>query len=339
MGEQMKRSDLNSRKLSRRVVVGGSIALGMSAPWPRVAAQSTYPDKPIKLIVPFPAGGGGDILARTVTDKVATVLGQPFIVENRAGAGGNIGSAAAAKMEADGYNVLYGTNGTLAINHALYKTSGFDPLTEFEPVARLTEIGLVVVTHPSVPATTLKELVDYSKANPGQLKVATAGNGTTSHLASEMFKRAAGVDWLTIHFRGGAPAMTDLVAGHVNVMIEIMASALPQVTSKTLKGLAVTTSSRWPSAPELPTTTEAGINGMTVTAWDALLVPKGTPQAVIDRLNAAVAKAFEDKSLEASLLTRGAKPVGGPPAALKSFMASEFTRWGDVVRASGAKVE
>ena len=316
-----------------------SLVLMLGFSIPIAQAQSVYPDKPIKLIVPFPAGGGGDVLARTMTNKIAEVLGQQFIVENRAGAGGNIGTAATVKANPDGYTVLYGTNGTLTINHALYKQTGFDALADFEPVSRLTEIALIVVTHPSVPVNSVRELIDYAKANPGKLNVATAGNGTTSHLASELFKKAAGVDWHNVHYRGGAPAMNDMVSGHIQVMIEIMANAIPQVEAKTLKGLAVSTSARWPDKPDLPTISESGLPGFTVTAWDALLVPKGTPAAIIQRLNEATTKALADAGLQKNLLGRGAKVVPGPPAALKALMETEFKRWGDVVRESGAKID
>ena len=180
-------------------VVAGAIASAL----PSRPARALYPDKYIKLIVPFPAGGGGDTLARTVAGKAGDILGQQFVIENRPGAGGNIGSTVAAAAAPDGYTVLYGTNGTLAINHALYKSTGFDPLKDFEPVGRLTEIALVAVVHPSVPATSIKELIEIAKAKPGTLNIATAGNGTTSHLAAEMFKRAAGVDMQIVHYRGG----------------------------------------------------------------------------------------------------------------------------------------
>jgi tripartite-type tricarboxylate transporter receptor subunit TctC len=319
-------------------------ALSLLAALPAVGAASRralaqqYPDRVLKLTVPFPAGGGADVLARTVTAKMEENLGQRFIIENRAGAGGNIGSAAAARTEPDGYSILYGTNGTLAINHTLYASTGFDPFRDFEPVTRLTEIALVVAVHPSVPVNSFKELIAYAKANPGKLNAATAGNGTTSHLAAELFKRQFEIDWLIVHYRGGAQAMTDMVSGMAHVMIEVMPNALPQVTAKTLKGLAVSTPARWPGL-DLPTIAESGADGFSLTAWDALLMPKGSPAAAIARINEAARVALADPHLQKALLDRGSKVVGGSPDDLKAFMTGEYKRWGDIVRAAGAKVD
>ena len=327
-----------SRLISRRRALGllGSLPAIGTLPAPSFAQQ--YPDRVLKLTVPFPAGGGADTLARIVTAKMEENLGQRFIVENRAGAGGNIGSAAVARAEPDGYNLLYGTNGTLAINHTLYTSPGFDPFRDFEPVARLTEIALVVVVHPSVPVNSFKELIAHAKANPGKLNAATAGNGTTSHLAAELFKRQFGIDWLIVHYRGGAQAMTDMISGLAHVMIEVMPSAMPQVTSNTLKGLAVSTPARWPGL-DLPTIAESGVDGFSLTAWDALLMPKGSPPAAVARINEATRVALADPQLQKLLLDRGSKAVGGSPDDLKAFMASEHKRWGDVVRAAGAKID
>jgi tripartite-type tricarboxylate transporter receptor subunit TctC len=302
-------------------------------------AAAAYPERPIRIVVPFPAGGGADVLARLVTNKAAEALGQQFIVENRAGAGGNIGTAAAVKADPDGYTLIYGTNGTCAINHALYRSTGFDPLKDLEPITRLSEIGLALIVHPSVPVSSAAELIAYARANPDKLNYATAGNGTTSHLAGEMFRRAAGVQMRNVHFRGGAQAMIDMVAGNVQVMIEVMPNALPQISAKTVKGLAVTTLERWPLAPELPTFAEAALPGFTVTAWDALLAPRGTPAAVVARLNEAVGKVLAGEEQRKAMLARGARPVPSTPAELRSFMVSELARWGDVVRASGAKID
>jgi len=328
---------MNAPRFSRRHALG-VLGAAMGALPARSFAQPHYPDKPLRLIVPFPAGGGGDVLARTVTAKMAENLGQQFIIDNRAGAGGNLGSAAAAKADPDGYNLLYGTNGTLAINHALYRSAGFDPFRDFDPVTRLTEIALVMVVHPSLPVNSFRELVDYAKANPGKLNAATAGNGTTSHLAAELLKHQLGIDWLIVHYRGGAQAMTDMIAGQAHVMTEVMPNALPQVIAKTLKGLAVTTAARWPGL-DLPTIAESGTDGLTITAWDALLMPKGSPAPAIARINEAATVALADPQLQKTLLERGAKAVPGSAADLAAFMTSEYQRWGDIVRAAGAKVD
>src|SRR5262245_34116868 len=233
------------------------LTLALSALVSPQHALALYPDRPIRVIVPFPAGGGGDILARTVMTRVAEILGQTIVIDNRAGAGGNIGTAAAARADADGYTLAYGTNGTHAINHTLYKSTGFDPISDFAPISRLTQIALILVVHPGVPATSVPELLTYLKANAGKVNFASAGNGTSSHLAGELFKSVTGVNIVHVPYRGGAPAMTDLIGGQVQMMIEVMPNAYPQIEGGKLRGLAVTAAKRWPTAPTVPTFAEA----------------------------------------------------------------------------------
>jgi tripartite-type tricarboxylate transporter receptor subunit TctC len=321
--------------MTRVLSVLAAIMLALVAP---VAAQ-TYPDKPIRVIVPFPAGGGGDTLARLVMTKVGEVLGATVVIDNRAGAGGNIGTEAAARAEPDGYTLAYGTNGTHAINHTLYKRTGFDPINDFTPISRLTQIALILVVNPGVPAASVSELLNYLKANAGKLNFASTGNGTSSHLAGELFKSVTGVNIVHVPYRGGALAMTDLIGGQVQMMIEVMPNAYPQVEGGKLRGLAVTTAKRWPTAPTVPTFAEAGVASFEVTAWDALFAPRGTPKPIIDKLNAAVRKVLDDGQLRAALLARGAEPVSSSPEELASHVASEVERWGKVVRASGATVD
>jgi tripartite-type tricarboxylate transporter receptor subunit TctC len=303
------------------------------------AAAQSYPDRPIRVIVPFPAGGGGDTLARLVMNKVGEVLGTTIVIDNRAGAGGNIGTEAAARAEPDGYTLAYGTNGTHAINHSLYKRTGFDPINDFAPISRLTQIALILVVHPGVPAASVSELLTHLKANPGKVNFASAGNGTSSHLAGELFKSVTGVNIVHVPYRGGALAMTDLIAGQVQMMVEVMPNAYPQVEGGKLRGLAVTTAKRWPTAPAIPTFAEAGIAGYEVTAWDALFAPRSTPKPVIDKLNSAVRKALDDAQLRAALLARGAEPIASSPEELSRHVANEVERWGKVVRASGATID
>ena len=231
------------------VLAMGAITIGP------VAAQDAYPNKPIRLIVPFVAGGGGDILARLVMNRVATELGQPIVFENLAGAGGNVGSLAATRAANDGYTLLYGTNGTLAINQTLYKKPGFDPLVDFQPVGQLTRIAAMVVVRPGLPVTSMADLVKLLKANPGKYTFASAGNGTTSHLAGEILKASTGAAVVHIPYRGGAPAMTDVVGGQVDMMIDVMPNTVPQVKGGRLRGLAVTTVTRvstWPMVSQPP---------------------------------------------------------------------------------------
>lgn len=302
-------------------------------------AQGHYPDKPVRVIVPFPAGGGGDILARTVLTKVGEILGQQMVIDNRPGAGGNVGVAAGARSEPDGYNLTYGTNGTHAINQTLYSNPGFDAVKDFEPISRFTEIALIAVVNPSVPATSMKELIAYLKANPGKVNYATAGNGTTSHLAGALFKGQTGTDFVVVPYRGGGPAMTDLISGQVQMMIEVMPSAFPQVEGGKIRGLAVTTAERWPQAKDIPTMGEAGVPDFVITAWDGLFAPKGTPKPIVDKLNDAVRKALADPQIREALLKRGALTKPSSPDEFRSFIGSEIGRWGKLVKESGAKVE
>lgn len=302
-------------------------------------ASAAYPDRPIRVIVPFPPGGGGDILARMVLNKVATQQGWSIVIDNRPGAGGNLGTAAAAKTEHDGYTLVYGHNGTFAINQTLYKNPGFDPVKDFDPIGRSTQIALLLVVNPSIPAHSAKDLIDYLKATPGKTNVASAGNGTTSHLAQEMFKQAVGVDYVHVPYRGGGPAKIDLISNQVQMMIEIMPSVLPLVQEGKLRGLAITTAERWPLAPDIPTLTEDVLPGFEVTAWDGLWAPSGTPKEIIARFNAALRQALADPQLTEALLKSGAVPAPSTPEELGTFVKSEISRWGKAVTASGARID
>jgi tripartite-type tricarboxylate transporter receptor subunit TctC len=310
-------------------LVGGACAQGADA----------YPSKPIRLIVPFPPGGGGDTLARLVMNRAAKELGQPLVVDNIAGAGGNIGSQAAAKAPGDGYTLLYGTNGTFGINHTLYKNPGFDPLNDFQPVSQLTRIAALVTPRPGLPAASFPELLALLKSHPGKYTYASAGNGTTSHLAAELLKSATGVAMVHIPYRGGAPAVTDLIGGQVDLMIDVMPNTGPQVRGGRLKALAVTTASRVASFPAVPTIAESGVPGFDVSAWDAIFVPKGTPPQVVARLQAAIRKALDDPQLRQQLQERGAEAAPKGPEELGRFVKAEIERWGQAVKRSGATVE
>lgn len=331
-------------KASPKTALLGSVLLvGMSLCLFAQPAHSqtagAYPNKPIKLIVPFPAGGGGDTLARLVMLRAAKELGQPIVVENLGGAGGNVGSAAAARAPADGYTVLYGTNGTHAINHTIYKSPGFNPLKDFEPVSQLTRIAAMVVVRPGLPVNSMAELTKLLKANPGKYTFGSAGNGTTSHLAGEIYKSRAGVSMVHIPYRGGGQAMTDLIGGQVDVMIEVMPNAAPQAKAGRVKPLAVSTLTRVASFPDVPTIAESGLPGFDVSAWDAIFVPAGTPKPIVSRLNEAIHRAMADPELRAQLQSRGAEAAPGTPEELAKFVASNIVLWGDAVKRSGATVD
>jgi len=303
------------------------------------AAYAEYPDKPIRLVVPFPPGGGADNLARAIVPKASQILGQAIVIDNKPGAGGNIGSAEVARAAPDGYTLLQGTNGTHGINQALYPKTGFDPLKDFVPIARWTVIPAMLVIHPSLPANNVAELVAYLKANPGKVSFASAGNGTTSHLVGVRFAQLAGVDIQHIPFKGGGPALTGVLSGDVPLMIDLMANVYPQVKAGKLKGLAVTTSKRVPTVPDVPTLAESGLTGFDLAASDGVYAPAGTPAAIVDKLNAAFRQALEDPQVRDNLVSRGAYPMPGPPSDLAQHVAAEYPMWIKLVKDSGATVD
>ena len=317
------------------LVAAAAAALALAA----APVRADYPDRPIHLVVPFPAGGGADILARTIMPRVARELGTTIVVENRPGAGGNVGAEYVARAAPDGYTLLYGTNGTHAINRALYGSLAFDPVRDFAPVSRMTQIAALVVVYPGLPVATVGELVAYAKANPGKVFFASAGNGTTSHLAGELFRTVAQVDVVHTPYRGGALAANDLMGGHVAMMIDVMPNVLPLAQGGKLRALAVTTAARVPAAPEIPTVAESGLPGFEVSAWDGVLAPAGTPPVVIDRLNAAIRTALADPEVRDALVARGAQPVPGTPEAFARHIAAESEKWAQVVKKAGAKVD
>lgn len=300
---------------------------------------AAYPSKPILVVVPFPPGGGGDNQARLVLTRAAQELGQPIVFENVAGAGGNIGAQKVAHAPADGYTLLYGTNGTHAINHTLYKKPGFDARKDFEPISRLTSIPALFVVRPGLPVNSVGELVQHIKAKGGGAAFASAGNGTTSHLAGEMFKAQTGVDVMHVPYKGGAPAMVDLLAGRVDFMIDVVPNTAPQVGGGRLRALATTSARRLDSFPNVPTMAESGVDNFVVTAWDALFAPAGTPRPIVERLNAAVRKALADPALQKQLESRGSQASPSTPQELAAFIGPELERWGAAVRRSGAAVD
>ncbi len=252
---------------------------------------------------------------------------------------GASGAEYVARAAPDGYTLLYGTNGTHAINRALYASIPFDPVRDFAPVSRMTQIAALVVVYPGLPVATVGELVAYAKANPGKVFFASAGNGTTSHLAGELFRTVAQVDVVHTPYRGGALAANDLMGGHVAMMIDVMPNVLPLAKGGKLRALAVTTAARVPAAPEIPTVAESGLPGFEVSAWDGVLAPAGTPPVVIDRLNAAIRTALADPEVRDALVARGAQPVPGTPEAFARHIAAESEKWAQVVKKAGAKVD
>jgi tripartite-type tricarboxylate transporter receptor subunit TctC len=314
--------------------LGIALALGAVSP----AAATTYPDRPITMVVPFAAGGGGDTLARIYADAISKVLNQTIVVENRAGAGGNIGTAAVSRSKPDGYTLAYGTNGTGAINHWIYKNPGYSP-EDLEPISRLTTIAAAMVVRPDMNIKSVKELIAYGKQNPDQLTCGSAGNGTTSHIACELFKQMTGVEILHIPYKGGAAAMTDLIGGRISMLIDVMPNLSGQIAAGTLLPLAVTTKERASSHPDIPTMDEAGVPGYYFFAWDGIYAPKGTPAEVLDRLNQAVNTAMTQPATMKTLSARGATPAPTTRMDLKAFGKEEYERLGTVVKNANVSVD
>lgn len=319
-------------RLALGTLIGAGLTLGGAA------QAADYPERAITVIVPFPAGGGGDTLARIATEAIGRQLNQTLIVENRPGAGGNIGTSQVARAKPDGYTLGYGTNGTGAINHWLYSNPGYSN-DDLEPISRLTTIAAAMVVNPDSQYKTVKDLVDFGKANPDSLTCGSAGNGTTSHLACELFKQMTGIQVLHIPYKGGAAAMTDLMGGRVDLLIDVMPNLTGQIEAGKLRPLAVTMTKRLDSHPNIPTMEEAGVPGYDFFAWDAIWAPKGTPQEVLDRLNDAARKAMSDPKTVEILKARGADTAPTSREELAAFVKEEYTRLGEVVKKSGARVD
>ena len=302
-------------------------------------AQSVYPSKPVRIIVGFPPGGGTDILARALAQGLNTTLGQSVTVENRAGAGGNVGADYVAKSPADGYTLVMGITGSHAINTSLYAKMPYDPVTDFEPVTQVAVVPNVSVVHPSVPAKTLGDLVDLAKRQPGKFDYASLGSGTAAHLGMELFKTSAGIFMVHIPYRGSAPAVADLIGGQVQVMMDGLPSALPHVKAGRLRALAVTSQKRSPAAPDLPTIAESGYPGFYADAWSGLFAPRGTPKAIVDKLAAETQRILRLPDVRERFAGLGAEPVGSTPAEFAQHVQREIGKWARVVKQSGARVD
>ena len=303
-----------------------------------VLAQG-YPEKTIRIIVPYTPGGTADLLARTIGQKMAESLGQQVIIDNRPGAGGNIGAGLAAKAAPDGYTILMGTVATHAINPNLYPNMPYDAAKDFAPIILLATLPNLLVVNPSLPARNVKELIALAKAKPGELAFASAGNGTSQHLSGELFKKMIGVDVIHIPYKGSAPAVTDLVGGQVQLMFDNIPSSLPHVRAGKLRALAVTGPRRSPVLPDLPTVSEAGLPGFSITSWFALFAPAGTPDRILLRLNKEAGNALASKQIRQQWMAQGIEPAGGTAEQLSAFVRIEVPRWAKIIRDSGARVE
>ena len=301
------------------------------------AVAQNYPVKSIKLVVPFTPGGSTDILARFIGQKLSEMWSQQVIVDNRAGAGGNIGVEIVAKSTPDGYTLVMGHIGTFGVNPTLYPKLPYDPIRDFQPITLVAKIPNMLALNPSVPARSVKEVLALAKAKPGMLNFGSGGNGSAAHLAGEYFKLMAKLDIVHIPYRGTAPAVTDLMAGQIAMMITGVPPLLQQVKAGKLRGIAVATAQRLPLLPEFPTIAEAGVPGYEATQWYGILVPAGTPRPVVDKLHAAIVQILARPDARERLAADAAEPVGNTPEEFGAFIKAEITRWAPVVKASGAK--
>ncbi|WP_409365169.1 Bug family tripartite tricarboxylate transporter substrate binding protein [Cupriavidus metallidurans] len=304
---------------------------------PAAQANDAYPSKPIRMVVGFPSGGAPDILARIFSEKIS--LGQPVVVDNKPGAGGNIGAETVARSAPDGYTLALGTVGTHSINGALYSKMPYDMVKDFTPVILLASTPNVLVVHPSVPAKNVQELIALAKAKPGQLTFGTPGIGTSLHVAGELFNTMAGTKIEHVPYKGRAMAIPDLLGGHITMMFDNLPSALPVVKEGKLRALGVTSAQRSTSAPDIPTIAEQGLPGYEATSWFAVFVPAHTPKEIVAKLNAEMNRIFTLPDVQTKLKTLGLDPILGTPEKLAEYQRSEIAKWAKVVKDSGAKAD
>ena len=326
--------------IRRRSLVGWAAAVAVPR-WSR--AQSTWPTKPVRVVVPFTPGGTTDILARALAPELGKAFGQTFIVENRAGAGGNLGADVVAKSAPDGYTLVMGTVGTQAINPSLYPKMPYDAARDFAPITLVAGVPNVLVMNPAKAAAAgiidVQSFIAYARAHPGKLNMASSGNGTSIHLAGELFKSMTGTYMVHFPYRGSGPALLDLIGGTMDLMFDKLPSAMPQIKSGKLVALAVTSSARSAALPDVPTIAEAGVKGFEASSWFGLLAPAGTPADIVSRIQQETAKALAAPALKERLLSQGAVPSGMAPADFGRFIAAETKKWSAVVKTSGAKVD
>jgi tripartite-type tricarboxylate transporter receptor subunit TctC len=324
-----------SFRFNKRAFLLAAAALALGTPMAH--AQSDYPNRPIKIVVAFAPGGGSDFIARLLAVRMGEKLGQPVIVENRPGAGGNLGATSALKAPADGYTLLLAA-ASYTVNPALYKLS-FDPIKDITPIAQLARGPFLIAVNPKVPAQNLKELVALAKKEPGKLSYASAGTGSIVQIATEYFLDTAGINILHIPYKGTSPALTDTIAGQTQLVFGTVASTLPFGKSGQLKVLAVTTPTRLSALPDVPTTVEAGFPNYSVTNWHGIVGPKGMPQDIVNKLNKAINESLKAPGMDTGMASDGLTPAGGTPQAFGALLAEETARWGALVQKRGIKVE
>ncbi|MEJ7928792.1 tripartite tricarboxylate transporter substrate binding protein [Ramlibacter sp. AN1015] len=330
--------------LRRRVVLSAACAAAAFACLPSAFAQGGWPSKPVRIVVPFAPGGTTDILARAIAPELSKAFGQQFIVDNRAGAGGNVGAELVARAPGDGYTLLMGTVGTHGINRALYDKLPYDPIKDFVPVTLVAGVPNVMVMNAdkarSMGINNVSDFIRHAKANPGKLNMASSGNGTSIHLTGELFKSMTGTYMVHFPYRGSGPALMDMVAGNMDVMFDNLPSSMAQIKGGKLKALAVTSAQRSTALPDVPTVEEAaGLKGFDASSWFGLLAPAGTPPEVVSRIQQEVAKALNTPAIKEKLQAQGAIPSGNTPQEFARHIDAEHRKWAEVVKTSGAKVD
>ena len=302
-------------------------------------ARAEYPSRPVTLIVAFTPGGPSDLLARILGKKLEQLLGQPFVIENRPGAGGNVAAEAVAHAAADGYTLLMGNNSILATNASLYKKIGYDAARDFAPISLIGSQANILVVNPALPVHSLAELIALARTEPGKLNFASSGYGAAAHLAGELFKARAGIDIVHVSYKGAAPALQDVIAGHVQMMFATAASVVGHVRDGLVRPLAVTTLKRTAVLPDVPTIDELGLTGFDATTWHGLVAPAGTPREVIDKLYYTTAVALDDPEVRKALGDLGVDIVGSSPKEFAAYIAAEIPKWSAVVKAAGARID
>jgi tripartite-type tricarboxylate transporter receptor subunit TctC len=329
-----KKVPMKLRTLTSLALVAGLAAAPLAS-----QAQDNYPNHPIRWIVPFPPGGAMDNIARTLGEAMAKPLGQPFVIENRAGAGGNIGATAVARSKPDGYTIMIVANG-MAVNPALYKDMAYDPVKDFAPISLLAVVPNVLVVNPKrVHAKTVPEVIALAKASPGKYTYASAGVGTSIHLAGELFAKMAGISMLHVPYKGSNPAMADMLGGQVDYMFDSITSSKPHIDAGELVAIAVTTDKRSPALPNVPTVAEAGIPGYVLTPWFAAFAPAGTPPAVVEKLNKAMLDALKTPKVQTTLAAIGAEAIGSSPDELRKYLASEIKSGNELIKSRGIHID
>ena len=309
-------------------LLGTALCLISAAP----SAAQSWPSRPVTMVVPFTAGTTSDVIARSLATELSARLGQPFVIENKGGAGGNIGASSVARAAADGYTILFATTGQAATNKLMYKSMDFDPQRDFAPVVLVGKAPVIITARPDAPYASLTEFITYVKANPNKTSAGFPGNGTLGHITGELLARNAGLDFVKTQYRGSSAILTDLIGGHIDIGMDSLAAYVPSVSEGKIKALAIASSQRWARLPNIPTVAESGLPGFEASVWYALLVPAKVPAEIVAKLNATTNTWLKDPKTQEYLANLGAETAGGSPADLKSFTQAEIDKWGPIIQ-------